>query len=54
MKKLCIRDCKINGLVFVCGIDYEIEFNPFNRKLIIYNLYGFTTINKKELDRNFL
>lgn len=54
MKRLCIRDCKIGGLIFVCGLDYEILFNPINKKLIICNPYGFTTINKKELDINFL
>lgn len=54
MKKLCIKDVVIDNLIFVRGLDYEIEFNPFCNKLIIYNSFGYTTIEKEELDKNFL
>ena len=55
MTMLCINDCIIDGLYFLCGNEYEIEFNPINNKMIIYNPSGyFTEIKKREIDKNFI
>ena len=54
MDRLCIKDCVIDGLIFVSGLNYKIDFNSFNNSLIIYHPFGYTTINKKILDNHFL
>lgn len=54
MKKLCIKDTIMDNLIFVRGLDYEIEYNSFCNKLIIHNPFGYTIIDKEKLDKNFL
>lgn len=54
MDRLCIKDCIIDGLIFVSGLNYKIEFNSFTNSLVIYHPFGYTTINKHFLDNNFL
>ena len=53
-KRLCIRDCKIDGLPFISGLEYYVDFNPLCQKLIINNLYGYTFISKEMLDKHFI
>lgn len=54
MTKTCIKECVIDGLIFVVGLDYKVEFNPMSQALIIYHPLGYTTVRKKILDTNFL
>ena len=48
MIKTCINDCIIDGLIFIQGLEYKIEFNPYCKKIVIYNLHGYTFISKNE------
>lgn len=54
MNRLCIKDCIIDGLIFVSGLNYKIVFNSFTTSLIIYHPFGYTTINKNFLGKHFL
>lgn len=54
MTRLCIKDCIIDGLCFISYVNYTIKFNPIINKLMIYNPFGYTTIDKNTLDRYFL
>lgn len=54
MEKLCVVTCRIDGLPFIAGETYKIERNPINGKLIIYNVWGYTSITLSELNRYFL
>lgn len=54
MERLCINDCKIDGLIFIYGGIYNVEYNPIIKKMIIHNPYGYTAISKSFLDKNFL
>lgn len=55
MKKLCIKECLIDGLHFIPGLEYEVERNLVDGKLYIDNIVrGYTTICIKELNNNFM
>lgn len=47
-KKLCIRDCTIDGLPFVSGMYYDIEWNPVTQSFIAYTVWGFTKLTDNE------
>lgn len=53
-KRLCIRDCKIDELPFISGLEYNVDFNSPCKKLIISNPYGYTFISKEMLDKHFI
>ena len=52
--KTCIKDTVINGLAFICGFSYKVDFNVYSRTFFIYNIHGYTDILKETLDRNFI
>ena len=56
MKKevLCIIDFKIGNLLFIRGMRYEIEWNPVDEHIYLYNQDGFTPISKDLLNYYFL
>lgn len=54
MDRLCIKDCIIDDLIFISGLNYKIEFNPISNNLIIYHPFGYTTISKNFLDNHFI
>jgi len=54
VKKLCIKDFKLDGLPFCKGTIYDVEYNPVDGRIYIYNVWGYTTISKYLLDKNFL
>ena len=55
MKKECIKECVIDGLHFIPGLEYEVERNSVDGKLYIDNVVkGYTTISIKELNNYFM
>lgn len=54
MTKLCAISCTIDGLPFVAGETYTVEWNPVVGKLIIYNVWGYTSISNAELNKYFV
>ena len=56
MKKplLCIHNFKINCMPFVKGLKYEIEWNPIDERIYLYNPYGFTLVSKKLINKYFI
>lgn len=56
MKKLllCIRDFKIGCMPFIKGLQYEIEWNPIDERIYLYNPYGFTPVSKELINKHFL
>ena len=47
-KKLCLRDCTINGLQFARGLYYDIDWNPIIQSFIVYNVWGYTKLTDYE------
>lgn len=48
MKKLCIKEFVLDGLIFTVGISYEVQYNNILNKLTIYNPHGYTFIDKSD------
>ena len=51
---MCIQDTIINGLSFMHGLFYKVEYNPIIRTFIIYNKFGYTDISKQQFDYSFI
>lgn len=54
MKKLCVKQYRKDGLDFIPGLEYEVEYNPIDRNLYIYTVWGYTTITPFALNSNFI
>ena len=52
--KMCIHDTIINGLSFIHGLFYKVEYNPIMRTFIIYNKFGYTDITKQQIEYLFI
>lgn len=52
-KVTCICDIIINGLMFIKGCDYRVEYNPFTG-IIIHTVRDYTNISKWQLDYYFI
>ena len=51
---MCIQDTIINGLSFMHGLFYKVEYNPIIRTFIIYNKFSYTDISKQQFDYSFI
>ena len=54
MKKLCIKEFVLDGLVFIAGILYEVQYNNILNKFTIYNPHGCTFLDKSLIDKYFI
>ena len=52
-KVTCICDIITNGLMFIKGNDYRVDYNPFTG-IIIHTARGYTNISKWQLDYYFI
>ena len=53
--RICLKDCKIGGLQFLQGVEYQYTYNPIDRNIYIYDVFGrYTDIDKRVLDAYFL
>ena len=48
-----ICDHNYNGLMFIKGCDYRVEYNPFIG-IMIYAPFGYVNISKWQLDNYFI
>jgi hypothetical protein len=49
----CICGTIINGLMFIKGCDYRVDYNPFIG-ITIYTVRGYTNISKRQFDSYFI
>lgn len=54
MQRLCLKDFKLDGLIFVKGVEYKMSFNPKDGLIYIYNPFGYTTISHGLINYYFL
>lgn len=53
--RICLKDCKIGGLQFLQGVEYQYTYNTIDRNIYIYDVFGrYTDIDKRVLDAYFL
>ena len=48
MKRRCLKDCRIDGIPLVRGEEYEIQWDEFMKCMILYTVWGFTTLTDRE------
>jgi len=55
MTKLCIKELRLNGLLFARGCDYKISYNSYDGRIYIYDVWGrYTDIPVTMLNTHFL
>lgn len=53
--KICLEDCRIEGLQFYKGIKYYYSYNTIDGNIYIYDTFGrYTPIDKRTLSIYFL
>lgn len=52
--RTCIRHMVKDGLEFVPGCEYKVEYNPVDQNLYVYTVWGFTTITPFDLHTHFI
>ena len=52
--KTCIRYCRIGSTEFFPGTQYPVEFNPIDRKLRIYTVWGAEIVTPEFINSNFI
>jgi hypothetical protein len=52
--KTCVKWFVKDGLEFIPGMEYKVEFNPIDKNLYIYTVWGFTTITASQLSTHFI
>lgn len=55
MKRTCTNNFRHDNMLFIAGLDYEIDWNPIMCKLMLYDAFGnYTIISKSVLNEYFL
>lgn len=53
MKKICLRDCKMDGIILVRGVEYDIEWNPVSKCMFVHTVWGDIPLNDAEYKNIF-
>lgn len=53
MKKICLRDCKMDGIILVRGAEYDIEWNPVSKCMFVHTVWGDIPLNDAEYKNIF-
>ena len=54
MTKTCVRYCRIGNREYLPGTEYRIEFNPVDRQLRIYDVWGCQIVSLQFINENFI
>lgn len=54
MMKTCVKYYTKDGMEFLPGTEYKVEFNPIDKRLYIYTVWGYTTISPLIINSNFI
>ena len=52
-KKICLRDCKMNEIILVKGVEYDIEWNPVSKCMFVRTIWGDIPLNDAEYKNIF-
>lgn len=52
--RTCIKWCVLDGMEFIPGNEYTIDYNPVDGRIYIYNVWGSTTISLRFLNNHFI
>lgn len=50
---VCLKDCRKDGLTFIKGCTYKVDYNSVDGRLYIYTVWGYTDISKSMLNEFF-
>lgn len=53
MKKICLRDCKMNGIILIRGAEYDIAWNPVSKCMFVHTVWGDIPLNDAEYKNIF-
>lgn len=52
--KTCVRYCRVGSTEFLPGNEYKVEFNPIDRKLRIYTVWGAEIVTAEFINKHFI
>lgn len=54
MERLCVNYCVANGVEFFPNTKYRVEFNPIDKLIRIYTVWGCTIVPAWFVNANFI
>lgn len=51
---MCVKYCHIGSKEFLPGSTYQVEFNPVDKKLRIYTVWGAEIVSPEFINRHFI
>ena len=54
IKKVCVEYCRIENTEYLPGTEYRVEFNPVDRLIRIYDVWGCRIVSYEFINRYFI
>ena len=54
IEKVCVRYCRIENTEYLPGTKYQVKFNPVDRQLRIYDVWGCRIVSCEFINENFI
>ena len=54
IKKVCVEYCRIGNTEYLPGTEYQVEFNPVDRLIRIYDVWGCRIVSCEFINRYFI
>ena len=54
IKKVCVEYCRIGNTEYLPGTEYQVEFNPIDRLIRIYDVWGYRIVSCEFINRHFI
>ena len=53
-ERVCTRYCRIGNTEYLPGTKYQIELNPIDQQLRIYDVWGCKIVSSEFINENFI
>ena len=53
-EKVCVRYCRMGNTEYLPGTKYQVEFNPIDHQLRIYDVWGCKIVSCEFINANFI
>ena len=54
IKKVCVEYCRIGNTEYLPETEYQVEFNPIDGLIRIYDIWGYKIVSCKFINRYFI
>lgn len=54
MTKTCVKYCRIENTEYIPGTEYQVEINPIDGLIRIYDVWGCKVVSCKFINTNFI